>query len=84
MKMKGLMDLYMTLDLELVVNRKRGVQPKINKNDGTRKDLRKRACKAFVRWMHDACIPFDDVNNPRFPIFIEAKWVNSGCSIMCN
>lgn len=72
-KMKGPMDLYMTPDPELVVKRRRGVQPKIDENDGARKELRNRACKAFSRWMYDAGIPFNAVNYSSFPVFIEAQ-----------
>ncbi|KAK1391036.1 hypothetical protein POM88_019214 [Heracleum sosnowskyi] len=51
MKMKGPMDLYMTPDPELVVKKRREVQQKIDENDGARKELRNRACKAFAKWM---------------------------------
>ena len=73
MKVKGPMDLYMTPDPELVVKKRKGVQPRIDENDTARKELRKRACKAFARWMYDAGIPFNAVNYPSFPVYVEAQ-----------
>lgn len=61
------MDIYMKPHPE-----EEGIQTRIDENDGARKELRRRACKAFARWMYDACIPFNAVNCERFDVAIEA------------
>lgn len=75
-KMKGPMDpmdVYLTPDPEIVVRKRKGRQPKIDENDGAKKELRRRACKAFAKWMYDAGIPFNAVNYPSFDVYVEAQ-----------
>ncbi|KAL6578942.1 hypothetical protein OROMI_009158 [Orobanche minor] len=72
-KMKGPMDVYFTPDPEVVVMKRKGRQPKIDENDGAKKELKKRACQAFARWMYDAGIPFNAVNYPSFDVYVEAQ-----------
>ncbi|KAK1392627.1 hypothetical protein POM88_011683 [Heracleum sosnowskyi] len=79
MKMKGPMDLYMTPDPELVVKKRRGVQPKIDENDGARKELRNRACKAFAKWIKY----YKDPNGRRIASYVlmPSFWNNVICSL---
>ena len=51
-KMRGPMDVYLTADPEIAVKKRKGKQPQID--EGAKKELRKRACKAFEKWMYDA------------------------------
>lgn len=72
-KIKGAMDLFMTPDPELVVKKRKGKQPTIDENDGAKKEFRRRACKAFAKWMYDTGIPFNVVNHPSFAVYVEAQ-----------
>ncbi|RWR90850.1 hypothetical protein CKAN_01997200 [Cinnamomum micranthum f. kanehirae] len=75
-KQKGPINVFFTPDPnpEVVVqNRKaQGKQTRIDENDSYRKELRKRACLRFARWMYDVGIPFNAVNYDSFGPMIEA------------
>ncbi|RWR76251.1 hypothetical protein CKAN_00468500 [Cinnamomum micranthum f. kanehirae] len=73
-KQKGPIDVFFTPNPDVVVqNRKaQGKQTRIDANDPYRKELRKRACIRFARWMYDAGIPFNAVNCDSFGPMIEA------------
>ncbi|KAL6535714.1 hypothetical protein OROHE_012558 [Orobanche hederae] len=99
-KMKGPMDVFLTPDPEIVVRKRNGKQPKIDENDGARKELRKRACKAFAKWMairtgpgmkppsyHEVRVPLlkeEVADANQLMKAHEAEWVTYGCSLMCD
>lgn len=66
-------DLHMTPASEFVVMKSKCVQPRIDENDTSRKELKKRVCKAYARWMYDAGIPFNVVTQPSLTVYFEAQ-----------
>lgn len=70
-KMKGPVDVYLTPDPEISMRRKKVTRQQID--EGAKRELRRRACKAFARWMYDAVIPFNAVNYPSFDVYVEAQ-----------
>lgn len=72
-KVKGPMDLFCAPNPDDVVkNRGKGKQTKIDANDPYKKELRERAVIRFMRWMYDCAIPFNTLNCPSFGPAIEA------------
>ncbi|XP_059661220.1 uncharacterized protein LOC132307463 isoform X3 [Cornus florida] len=71
-KQKGSIDLYFTPRPEIVVQKRKEGGKQTTINDACKKELRRRACAAFARWMYDAGIAFNAVKYDSFAEVVEA------------
>ncbi|XP_059635849.1 uncharacterized protein LOC132278033 [Cornus florida] len=71
-KQKGPIDLYFTPRPKIVVQKRKEGGKQTAINDACKKELRRRACAAFARWMYDAGIAFNAVKYDSFAEVVEA------------